>query len=124
MFVLAKPLTVLEGWNGSGKTSILNAIIWALTGQILCPQRKPEETEEEFACRIAATVGADPSQHKITAITPLPGPYQVAVAEFPRFPDVVDAFIHGDHRPSVVRQATLAVAGPVYENRCALTNCQ
>jgi hypothetical protein len=69
---LAKPLTILEGWNGSGKTSILNAIIWALTGQILRPQRKPEETSEEFACRIAATAGADPSLHKITAITPLP----------------------------------------------------
>jgi hypothetical protein len=72
VFKPAKPLTVLEGWNGSGKTSILNAIIWALTGQILRPQRKPEETEEEFACRIAATSEADPSQHKITAITPLP----------------------------------------------------
>lgn len=71
VFEPAKPLTILEGWNGSGKTSVLNAIIWALTGQILRPQRKPEETEEEFACRIAAA-GADPSEHKITAITPLP----------------------------------------------------
>ena len=67
-----KPLSVLEGWNGSGKTSVLNAIIWGLTGQILRPQRKPEETEEEFACRIAAAAGADPSLYKITAVTPLP----------------------------------------------------
>lgn len=72
VFVPAKPLTVLEGWNGSGKTSILNAIIWALTGKILRPQRKPEETAEEFACRIATAASADPSLHKITAITPLP----------------------------------------------------
>jgi hypothetical protein len=72
VFEPTKPLTVLEGWNGSGKTSILNAIIWALTGQILRPQRKPEETEEEFVCRIAATAGTDPSLHKITAVTPLP----------------------------------------------------
>ncbi|MBO4224092.1 AAA family ATPase [Bradyrhizobium neotropicale] len=72
VFEPTKPLTVLEGWNGSGKTSILNAIIWALTGQILRPQRKPEETEEEFACRIAATPGVGSSLHKITAITPLP----------------------------------------------------
>jgi glucokinase len=46
-----------------------------------------------------------------------------AVAEFPRFTDVVDAFFSGDRQPSVARQAALAVAGPVYENRCILTNC-
>ena len=46
-----------------------------------------------------------------------------AVAEFPRFPDVVDAFFDGDRPPSAVRQAALAVAGPVDENRCVLTNC-
>src|SRR5687768_14352696 len=35
------------------------------------------------------------------------------VAEFPRFPDVVDAFFEGDRQTSAVRQAALAVAGPV-----------
>jgi glucokinase len=45
------------------------------------------------------------------------------VAEFPRFPDVVDAFFDGDRRPSAVRHAALAVAGPVDEDRCVLTNC-
>ena len=45
------------------------------------------------------------------------------VAEFPRFPDVVVAFFDGDRRPSAVRQVALAVAGPVDENRCVLTNC-
>jgi len=72
IFEPTKPITIFEGWNGSGKTSILNAIIWGLTGQLLRPQRKPEETEEEFACRIAATAGATQSVHKITAVTPLP----------------------------------------------------
>jgi len=33
------PLTLFEGRNGSGKTSLLNAIIWALTGEMLRPQR-------------------------------------------------------------------------------------
>ena len=33
-------LTLFEGRNGSGKTSLLNAIIWALTGEILRPQRE------------------------------------------------------------------------------------
>jgi glucokinase len=45
------------------------------------------------------------------------------VAEFPRFPDVVDAFFGGERRPSAVRRAALAVAGPVDEGRCVLTNC-
>lgn len=47
-----------------------------------------------------------------------------AVAEFPRFPDVVDAFFDSDRRrTSGVRQATFAVAGPVDEDRCVFTNC-
>jgi glucokinase len=45
------------------------------------------------------------------------------VREFPRFPDVVDAFFGSGHRLSAVRQAALAVAGPVDEGRCRLTNC-
>jgi len=36
------PLTLFEGRNGSGKTSLVNAIIWALTGEILRPQREPK----------------------------------------------------------------------------------
>ena len=45
------------------------------------------------------------------------------VAEFPRFPDVVNAFFDGDRRLSSVREAVLAVAGPVDEDRCVFTNC-
>ena len=45
------------------------------------------------------------------------------VAEFARFPDVVDAFFEGDRQKSAVRQAALAVAGPVDEHRCVFTNC-
>lgn len=33
------PLALFEGRNGSGKTSLLNAIIWVLTGEILRPLR-------------------------------------------------------------------------------------
>lgn len=45
------------------------------------------------------------------------------VAEFPRFTDVVNAFLDCDGRPSPVRGAVLAVAGPVDDDRCVLTNC-
>jgi len=72
VFEPLKPITLLEGWNGSGKTSILNAIIWCLTGQLLRPQRKPEETEEEFACRIQVNATTLPTEHKLTPVTPLP----------------------------------------------------
>ena len=46
-----------------------------------------------------------------------------AVADFPRFVDVVDAFLDSDCRPLTVQEALLAVAGPVEDNRCVLTNC-
>jgi hypothetical protein len=56
------PLTLFEGRNGSGKTSLANAILWGLTGEILRPQREPEKADEEFECSVA---GADPGQEPI-----------------------------------------------------------
>src|SRR5262249_38336354 len=35
-------VTLFEGLNASGKTSLQNAIIWALTGHVLRPQRPAE----------------------------------------------------------------------------------
>ena len=52
VFVPKQPVTLFEGWNGSGKTSILNAVIWCLTGQLLRPQRKPESAGIEFEYRV------------------------------------------------------------------------
>jgi hypothetical protein len=67
------PLTLFEGLNGSGKTSILNAVIWALTGEILRPQRSPESATTEFNCELdAPTQGAAATTHKLTPVTPLP----------------------------------------------------
>jgi glucokinase len=45
------------------------------------------------------------------------------VAEFARFTDLVDAFLERHCRPVSVPEALLAVAGPVAEDRCVLTNC-
>jgi glucokinase len=45
------------------------------------------------------------------------------VTDFPRFTDAVDAFLFSHCRQvSVVREALLAVAGPVEKDRCVLTN--
>jgi hypothetical protein len=65
-------LTLFEGRNGSGKTSLLNAIIWALTGQMLRPQREPE-TAEDFDCWVSPADGNDEhTAHKLSPLTPMP----------------------------------------------------
>jgi hypothetical protein len=65
-------LTLFEGRNGSGKTSLLNAIIWALTGELLRPQRAPE-VAEDFECWVAAADGSDEqTTHKLSPVTPMP----------------------------------------------------
>jgi hypothetical protein len=66
------PLTLFEGRNGSGKTSLLNAIIWALTGEMLRPQREPE-TAEDFECWVVSPGGGGNSTgHKLSPVTPMP----------------------------------------------------
>lgn len=65
-------LTLFEGRNGSGKTSLLNAIIWALTGEMLRPQREPEAAED-FECRVSAADGSgEHTTHKLSPLTPMP----------------------------------------------------
>ena len=71
VFVPEKPITMFEGWNGSGKTSLANAIIWCLTGQLLRPQRLPEAGDREFDCVIDRDT--EPmTKHAISPVTPLP----------------------------------------------------
>ncbi len=66
------PLTLFEGRNGSGKTSLLNAIIWTLTGEMLRPQREPEAAED-FECWVSAADGGDEhTAHKLSPLTPMP----------------------------------------------------
>lgn len=70
------PITLFEGWNGAGKTSILNAIIWCLTGEILRPQREPERAQQEFSSQFVQPIdGTDEiTRHDLTPVTPLPNP--------------------------------------------------
>lgn len=71
VFEPGKPVTLLEGVNGSGKTSIANAIVWCLTGHLIRSQRPPEEGPLDFACEIARDDGTT-TTHPMSAITPLP----------------------------------------------------
>lgn len=66
-------VTLFEGFNGCGKTSLLNAIIWALTGEVLRPQRPPELASKEFSCEIGAPEGGY-SSHTLSPVMPLPDP--------------------------------------------------
>lgn len=65
-----KPITMFEGANGSGKTSLMNAIIWCLTGEIIRPQRPPERGDVEFEIEIERKEGT--SIHNIPPVTPMP----------------------------------------------------
>ena len=70
-FEPTRPITLFEGWNGSGKTSLVNAIIWCLTGRLIRPQRLPEEGDKEFTCEIERD-DEEASSHSISPVTPLP----------------------------------------------------
>lgn len=72
VFEPREPITLFEGWNGAGKTSLLNAAVWCLTGQILRPQRPPEAGNYEFDGHFVRN--DETATHGLTAITPLPDP--------------------------------------------------
>lgn len=71
VFEPRKPISLVEGVNGSGKTSLANSIIWCLTGHLIRSQRPPEEGPLDFACEIARADGTT-TTHAMSAITPLP----------------------------------------------------
>lgn len=71
IFEPQKDLTLFEGANGSGKTSIANAIVWCLTGSLIRSQREPELGLNEFNCEIEKSDGSK-SHHAISPVTPLP----------------------------------------------------
>lgn len=72
-FVLTpnKAVTLFEGANGSGKTSVANAIVWCLTGHLIRSQRPPEQGPVEFPCEVTHADGTITS-HAMSAITPMP----------------------------------------------------
>lgn len=70
-FVPKKALTVFEGPNGSGKTSIMNAIVWCLTGYLIRSQREPEAGPQDVPCEVSHPDGTR-STHLMSAVTPMP----------------------------------------------------
>ncbi len=71
VFTPNKPMTLFEGANGSGKTSVANAIVWCLTGHLIRSQRPPEQGPVEFPCEVTHGDGTI-TRHAMSAITPMP----------------------------------------------------
>lgn len=113
------PITFIEGANGAGKTSILNAIVWALTGQLMRPQRAPEPGQTEFDCELAPAVGAQESETlRIPAVVPLPD----VELERPNGPLVIDTWVEltfvddtGQALPAIRRQLSRTSKGKLTE---------
>lgn len=67
-----KPLILLEGRNGCGKTSPLNAAVWCLTGKVLRAQRLPADGEEKVALKVDDDVEADKDATVSALVCPVP----------------------------------------------------
>jgi len=74
-FEIESPLSIIEGNNGAGKTSLLSAITWCLTGHIYRSHRPPESADaaiEIQASQSGKPTENDPLSQTVSAITPLP----------------------------------------------------
>ncbi|QDT91076.1 ATP-binding protein [Gimesia algae] len=73
-YVCEAPLVIFEGDNGAGKSSVLSAICWCLTGYIYRAQKQPEMGLDHFDVSTVVDIeqDEDPIIHQIAKITPIP----------------------------------------------------
>ncbi|QDV20136.1 DNA replication and repair protein RecF [Gimesia panareensis] len=71
-------LSLFEGNNGSGKSSILSAICWCLTGYVYRSQKPPEIGSESFDVWINEDEADHELSFQIAKVTPIPS-HQVLV---------------------------------------------
>lgn len=69
-----KKLAVFEGNNGAGKSSLLSAICWCLTGQIYRSQKQPEDGALAFDVWLSDDLieNTETNKYQIAKITPIP----------------------------------------------------
>ncbi len=79
VFEPGKPVTLLEGVNGSGKTSIANAVMWCLTGHLIRSQRQPGPGTAEYPCEVDR--GGTTTTHLCSSVTPMPRAVDTLPAE-------------------------------------------
>lgn len=88
-FEFKSPVTVIEGFNGSGKTSLINAITWCLTGKIHRSQRPPEDISEGII--IKALHKDAQTEFNVAAITPIP--HAAILKDTPDKDLIIDTFV-------------------------------
>ena len=75
---LGKEITLVGGFNGAGKTALLSAIVWCLTGKALRSQDMPQEVHEPMAVKWSAdgerTIDGDDNRPEVAVppIVPIP----------------------------------------------------
>lgn len=91
VFDLGKDVTLLSGFNGAGKTALLSAIIWCLTGKALRSQDMPHEVHEPMV--VKWSIDGEQAPHEpddrpeiaVPPIVPLPSADDlVALSDKPR----------------------------------------
>ena len=74
IFDLTKEITLVSGFNGAGKTAVLSAIIWCLTGKALRSQHMPHEVHQPIPVEWS-TEGEETSEgddaHPVIAVPPI-----------------------------------------------------
>ncbi|MCR9137174.1 MAG: AAA family ATPase [Alphaproteobacteria bacterium] len=96
VFDLGKEITLISGFNGAGKTALLSAIIWCLTGKALRSQHMPREVHEPMAIEWSAETDGAPdtdSQPEIAIppIVPIPSAENLAkLGDVPKLDTRVD----------------------------------
>jgi energy-coupling factor transporter ATP-binding protein EcfA2 len=115
---LREPLVLIQGRNGSGKTSLINAITWCLCGYVNRPQRQPEKPDVPLEVE---PPNEDGSAAEITVISPIPPPHVLEVGtDRDRVP--IDTWVeltiadnHGKTVGIVRRTATRSARGKLTE---------
>ena len=74
------PLTLVRGFNGAGKTSLMNAIVWALTGFAYRSQTPPSNVDQPVPLSPSTQTDEDVKvKFSVPPIVPIPGHKELAV---------------------------------------------
>ncbi len=89
-YLVERKANLFEGRNGSGKTSLLNLLVWCLTGKLFRSQRPPEAMNAgvDILRNLIGGEGEEPSEQFMTmaSVTPLPRDWELAGEEHEDLP--------------------------------------
>lgn len=113
------PLTLIRGFNGAGKTSLLNAIVWCLTGYSYRSQTPPASNDEPITI-VTAGHGyegdtAQPGLHVsslLSPVIPVPSRDELVALKGVAHADtrVTLTFVSNDSKQSVTVSRTIQIA--------------